>query len=122
VEKNPIVRLPVLEPVEVKPLDKKILLPTLKPVKIQSPRISRYKFHVPAWLEIELYVNDRDNSILYWDTKIYIDPNDWDDWFYENVTPRPEKPEDLRKIYEELEKLEITPKAIRERLKTIEWA
>ena len=81
----------------------------------------KVKFYVPAWLEIYL---DVDKDVRLSETRIYIDANDWDDWFAENAEVLEGEWVDKRKLWELVMDTvrKISIRTIRESLKEIGWA
>ncbi len=81
----------------------------------------KVKFYVPAWLEIYL---DVDKDVRLSETRIYIDANDWDDWFMENAEVLEGGHVDRRRLWnlvrDVVRKTSMT--SIRRTLKEIDWA
>ena len=82
----------------------------------------KVRFHVPAWLEI--YLEDEGNGFRLTETRIYIDANDWDDWFAENAEVLEGEFIDRRRLWNLVRDVvrKTSIRTIREALKEIDWA
>ena len=81
----------------------------------------KVKFYVPAWLEIYL---DVDKDVRLSETRIYIDANDWDDWFMENAEVLEGGHVDRRRLWNLVRDVvrKTSMASIRRTLKEIDWA
>jgi len=81
----------------------------------------KVKFYVPAWLEIYL---DVDKDVRLSETRIYIDANDWDDWFMENAEVLEGGHVDRRRLWNLVRDVvrKTSIRTIRRTLKEIGWA
>ena len=82
----------------------------------------KVRFHVPAWLEI--YLEDEGNGFRLTETRIYIDTNDWDDWFMENAEVLEGGHVDRRRLWNLVRDVvrKTSMASIRRTLKEIGWA
>jgi len=80
--------------------------------------MGKIKFHVPAWLEIEVDLQKKTYT-----TGIFIDLNDWDDWFVETANISGDAKEKY-KVWEGVREVikDISPKTILQRLRRFGWA